>query len=65
MPIYEYTCKDCGEDFEALVFISSTKKPECPRCKGTNLNKKISRIASGKSECGSCSSTSCGSGGFT
>ncbi|HON37833.1 MAG: FmdB family zinc ribbon protein [Desulfomonilia bacterium] len=60
MPIYEYQCKDCGEEFERLMPISAQNPPECPKCGGGNVKKKISRPASGKSNCGSCSATSCG-----
>ena len=40
MPIYEYTCKSCGEEFETLVRASST--PDCPECHSTELEKKLS-----------------------
>ena len=40
MPIYEYTCKSCGEEFETLVRASST--PDCPGCHSTELEKKLS-----------------------
>ena len=56
MPIYEYQCRDCGEEFERLVPLSAQTPPDCPKCKRKNVRKKISRIASGKSGCGSCSS---------
>ncbi len=41
---YEYCCKDCGENFsvsgrfDMLVSL----RPECPKCKGANVVKKIS-----------------------
>ncbi|MGC9325686.1 MAG: FmdB family zinc ribbon protein [Desulfomonilia bacterium] len=65
MPIYEYVCQDCGSEFEALVSISSKKNPICPQCESTRLKKKISLIATDKSGCSSCASTSCSSRGFT
>ena len=40
MPIYEYICKSCGEEFETLVRASST--PDCPGCHSTELEKKLS-----------------------
>ena len=40
MPIYEYTCGDCGRDFEALV--RGAEQPECPRCGKSNLLKRLS-----------------------
>ena len=31
MPIYEYNCGNCGDDFECIVF--RTDEPvECPKC---------------------------------
>ncbi len=43
MPIYGYTCKSCGREFEALVRSSET--PACPSCGGEKLDQKLSLIA--------------------
>ena len=40
MPIYEYRCKDCGKEFEALVRKSDV--PACPSCQGTELERQFS-----------------------
>ncbi|MEK6528350.1 MAG: zinc ribbon domain-containing protein [Nitrospirota bacterium] len=67
MPIFEYKCEDCGEEFEQLV---SGKNPEviCPKCSSKNLKKKFSvfgmsgvekQTSSSGSSCSSCSSSSC------
>ena len=40
MPIYEYKCRECGNEFEALVRKSDT--PNCPSCKGTELERLLS-----------------------
>ena len=40
MPIYEYTCRACGHQFEALVRASST--PECPACQSQDLERILS-----------------------
>ncbi|HPC46550.1 MAG TPA: zinc ribbon domain-containing protein [Deltaproteobacteria bacterium] len=61
MPIYEYKCKKCGQEFEALVPMRATEPPRCPACGNNHVTKKISMIASGTSGCASCSSTSCSS----
>ena len=42
MPIFEYACKSCGKEFEALV-LPTTAAPSCPACKSTELEKLISR----------------------
>jgi len=62
MPIYEYTCKDCSHEFEALVY--GNQKAECPKCHSKRLAPQLSVFAvaakSGSSAdvatgaCGSC-----------
>jgi len=37
MPIYEYKCSKCDEEFETLVF-RSDESVACPQCKGENVN---------------------------
>ena len=40
MPLYEYTCRGCGHQFEALVRSGDT--PACPSCKSQDLERLIS-----------------------
>lgn len=40
MPIYEYTCPRCEEDFELLV--RGEERPACPTCGGEKLAKRFS-----------------------
>lgn len=72
MPLYEYICSECGSEFEKLVRFSDVdiNSPECPKCKSSNTNRRLSLIASynpitslggGGSSGGGCGS----SGGFT
>ncbi|GAB2189339.1 FmdB family zinc ribbon protein [Sessilibacter sp. MAH2] len=42
MPIYEYVCKSCDHEFEALQKMSDDPLKECPACKALSLTKKIS-----------------------
>ncbi len=44
MPIYEYACTHCGNEFERLVR-SSDAAPECPQCHGQQLQRKLSTFA--------------------
>ena len=37
MPIYEYLCRDCGQEFELLVRGQET--PVCPSCGHTHLTR--------------------------
>jgi putative FmdB family regulatory protein len=43
MPLYEYVCSDCNKPFETLV--TSERRPACPACRGTNLQKQLSVFA--------------------
>jgi len=40
MPIFEYVCKQCEHEFEALVY--GTEKPECPKCHSKKLTAQLS-----------------------
>lgn len=44
MPIYEYQCPDCGNDFELMQKIGA-EAPACGRCGGTQVAKKVSRTS--------------------
>ena len=62
MPIYEYACNRCGQQFETLV--RSNSVADCPACHSTDLEKKLSVFAMAGSSpeaapaavgpCGSC-----------
>jgi putative FmdB family regulatory protein len=43
MPIFEYRCKSCDEEFEALVL--GRDKPACPSCRGRKLERLLSTFA--------------------
>ncbi len=40
MPIFEFTCRGCGRQFETLVLKGST--PECPACTSQDLERMLS-----------------------
>ena len=42
MPIYEYECKECGHQLDALQGINEPILSECPACKTTSLKRLIS-----------------------
>jgi putative FmdB family regulatory protein len=46
MPIYEYQCKGCEKEFQALVMgISEEGALRCPACGNRNLKRLISRVS--------------------
>lgn len=65
MPIFEYKCCKCSEEFEKLVFGNQTVL--CPKCASEDVKKKFSVFGmsgvehqtSSSSGCTSCSSGSC------
>ncbi|MEC9408556.1 MAG: zinc ribbon domain-containing protein [Pseudomonadota bacterium] len=42
MPIYEYICRDCGHELEALQRLSDDPLSDCPACETASLQKKVS-----------------------
>ena len=65
MPLYEYTCEECGNQSEQLV--TNGAKPNCPDCGSPKLTKLFSIVAApnrGNSPAGGPARPggSCGSG---
>jgi putative FmdB family regulatory protein len=63
MPLYEYACRACHHEFEALV--RSAEAPECPTCHSRELERRLSvfaahtagaapKMAAGPGPCGAC-----------
>ncbi len=74
MPIFEYRCAACGEEFEELIF--GDEIPPCPACSHTETTRLLScaclhmpapsRVGQtvtfpkpARSACGSCAGGSC------
>lgn len=70
MPIYEYHCKSCDDDFECLII--GKEKPCCPACNSRKVSKLMSVCGfvsrgnggqtvskSAGSSCGGCTAGSC------
>jgi putative FmdB family regulatory protein len=43
MPIYEYSCRECGSEFEKLV-ASQVAVVSCPSCSGERVMRRISLV---------------------
>jgi putative FmdB family regulatory protein len=43
VPIYDYRCRACGKEFEAVVRTGDT--PQCPACQGQDLERLLSSFA--------------------
>jgi putative FmdB family regulatory protein len=65
MPLYEYICQDCGQQFEKVVRLSELAvAPTCPVCGSSETQKQLSLFAArGASESSRSipSSSSCAS----
>ena len=68
MPIFEYKCRKCGENFEVL-FRSRDEKLAvvCPQCGSKRAERllsaftgKVGNTSAGGAGCGSCAATRCG-----
>lgn len=72
MAIYEYSCQECGKQFQARRSMKDADAPiECPVCGAHHTKRSLSLFfasgsgsgalkgAGGGSSCASCSSSSC------
>lgn len=51
MPIFEFVCTECKENFEDLVLsLSRIDEVVCPTCGGSKVKKKMSTFASKPAE---------------
>ena len=47
MPIYEFACKKCENNFDVLMSASSKSKPKCPECGSRTVSRKFSTFGMG------------------
>lgn len=45
MPIYEFVCLDCDNQFEKIQSFSSISTPNCPTCESQDVARQMSRPA--------------------
>jgi putative FmdB family regulatory protein len=78
MPIYEFKCRKCGDEYEELIFKSSYEV-HCPKCGSSDAEKLLSSFrsrsgsrngvsemsSSGGGACGGCTASSCAGCGIS
>jgi putative FmdB family regulatory protein len=45
MPMYDFHCRACGHEFEALVRPQDLQPPKCPACHGADLERQVGSFA--------------------
>jgi putative FmdB family regulatory protein len=45
MPIYDFRCRACSHEFEALVRSQDQEATKCPSCQGVDLERLLSSFA--------------------
>ena len=77
MPIYEYHCNECNNNFEYLVF-GKQDPEECPECSSKKINRLLSacsfktkgaggqtvKSSAADSSCSGCTAASCSTCGL-
>jgi len=74
MPIYEYICLDCKQEYEILRSFNESDQPlHCDKCDSDNVKRKLSvfyaqsggsTISGTSGGCSSCGGGDCGSCGI-
>ena len=66
MPLYEFQCTDCRDEFEELVrSLSAVSEVKCPQCGSEHIRRKVSVFASkgNSGGVGAPAAASCAPGG--
>ena len=45
MPIYEFVCQNCGNEFELIRSFSDNSMPTCPHCANEQVDRQVGRPA--------------------
>jgi putative FmdB family regulatory protein len=69
MPIYEFDCHGCGQDFDKLVrSMNAVSDVTCPACDSHDVKKKLSvfssRMSGGTRSSAASAAASCAPGGL-
>ena len=50
MPLFDYRCRACGHQFEALVRVQDAPPADCPECRSTTVERMLSTFATSSKE---------------
>jgi putative FmdB family regulatory protein len=50
MPLFDFCCRACGHEFEALVRPQDASTPSCPSCHGVDLERQLPTFAVSSAE---------------
>lgn len=50
MPLFDFRCRGCGREFEALIRSQDTTAPQCPACRSTDLERLLPIFAVSSAE---------------
>ncbi len=59
MPIFEYNCNHCQQNFEALVY-SKEESIQCPHCGSQSIQKQLSTFGVNMGNTTPCGGKGCG-----
>ena len=69
MPIYEYVCNSCGEEFEAIVSPTDLASVSCESCQSGDVKKVMSasaiKVGGSAAPLGPSPAAGCGGSGFS
>jgi putative FmdB family regulatory protein len=50
MPLFDFRCRGCGREFEALIRSQDTVAPACPACQSADLERLLPTFAVSSAE---------------
>jgi putative FmdB family regulatory protein len=68
MPIYEFICNKCGDEFETILSSTDTSEVTCASCASKDVKKVLSATSfkvSGATGAAGSAPAGCGSSGFS
>ncbi|MGR6836506.1 FmdB family zinc ribbon protein [Syntrophomonas erecta] len=66
MPIFDFSCRECGEKFDLMIANKDKDKVRCPKCGASNVKQLLSMFSTtggSKSPAPACARPGCGASG--